>query len=92
MKATCYDIALTLVKVLPDAAAPSCPYDRPGDRASRLCADRSAAGSRRAPRLPGRGSCSAGTPTAVTAWPDPNCDPRLHTAAAAAAWRHEQTC
>lgn len=82
---------MTDLKVLPDAAAPSCPYDRPCDRASRLCADRSAAGSRRGPRLPARGSCSAGTLTAATAWPDPNRDPRLRSAAAAA-WRHEQTC
>ncbi len=82
-------MSLTEVKYLPDAAVPGCLCDR----ASRLCGDRSAAaGTRLARLLPVHDSCSAGTPTAATAWPDPSRDPRLRTAAAAAAaaaWRHE---
>lgn len=59
---------------VPDAATPG----RPADRRDRLCGGRSSAGSW---PLPGRGSCSAGTPTAATARPGPTRDPRFRTAA-----------
>lgn len=59
---------------VPDAATPG----RPADRHDRLCGGRSSAGSW---PLPGRGSCSAGTPTAATARPGPTRDPHHRTAA-----------